>query len=307
MLINDEMMYVQWGGRKVREVAYEIMRDGYTTPDMTILANHITDGDPPGIVDWDYQQEPDSIVWCVRADGALIGLTYEKEQEVVGWHPHITEGEFESIAIIPSEGGEDEIWVSVKRGSDRFIECFEPRDFGSDKEDGFFVDCGLSYDGEPTDTVSGLTHLAGKTVSICADGGAEPSTVVPSTGIITLEREFSKIHIGLPYEWKVKPMRIEAGMTIGTSQGQIKKIDHLTFRFYRTSACSVGPDEDHQVPIIFDTLAENLFSGDKRVTFTGSSSRDGDFILTNSSPLPLTLLGIIIEVNTLERGINGSY
>ena len=53
---------------------------------MTLLAEHIT-GD--GIDDVDYAQEPESIYWAVREDGVLLGMTYQREEDVVAWHRHL--------------------------------------------------------------------------------------------------------------------------------------------------------------------------------------------------------------------------
>lgn len=391
MLINDEVLYIQRGGRKVRELVYDYRKDGYNTPDITILAEHITKGNPTslsGIKCWDYQQEPDAIVWSIRNDGVLLGLTYEKDQEVIGWHPHYTEGKFESVAIIPGDV-EDEIWLSTSRDIDevetRFIEYMVPREFGGAKEDAFFVDCGMTFDGgDPinitgatsanpvvitsvghdkstgqrvrfsslegttelndhtylivrdsddafhlhdddgvdidgtgfgaytgggtaevvANTFAGLNHLIGEEVSICADGGAEANQTVPATGIITTLPYFNKVHIGLPSDWLVQPMKLEAGATIGTSQGQLKKIDHFYLRFFETAACKIGPDEDNQKDVMFDFQDENLFSDDVRIGAQGGATREGDMVLTSDKPLPVTILAIVIEGTTFERNIN---
>ena len=78
-----------------------------------------------------FQQQRDSIIWAVTNEGELIGLTYEREQSVVGWHRHTTGGTFESVATIYGEDEEDEVWVIVKRtinGSTvRFIELWVAR------------------------------------------------------------------------------------------------------------------------------------------------------------------------------------
>lgn len=162
LLINDCCLFVQRGGKKVRELAYSYESDKYVAPDLSILAENITTGDPlslSGITCIEYQQNPDSILWAIRADGVLLGMTYERKEDVIGWHPHYTDGEFESVAIIPGTN-EDEIWVSVKRtidGSDvRYVEYFSERNFYT-KEESYFVDSGLSWDGGAAVDVTGAT------------------------------------------------------------------------------------------------------------------------------------------------------
>ena len=72
-------------------IAQQTTYGGYTyqAPDMTLLAEHITD---TGIVDVDYAQEPDSIYWAARTDGTLLGMTYHREEDVIAWHRHIFGG-----------------------------------------------------------------------------------------------------------------------------------------------------------------------------------------------------------------------
>lgn len=154
--VGEVVLYTQRAGRKIREFVYQFETDGFVSPDLTLLAEHITQ---TGIVEVEYQQEPDSIVWCVLTDGSLAALTYQREQKVVGWHKHIIGGSsdaagtasvVESIAVIPG-AEDDEVWVSVKRyvngGEVRYIELLkEGLDATASEEDAFFVDSGLTLD-----------------------------------------------------------------------------------------------------------------------------------------------------------------
>jgi len=87
--IGSAVLFVQRQQRKVREFAYRFEDDAYVAPDMTLLAEHITD---TGIIDVDYAQEPESVYWAVRTDGTLLGMTYQREEDVVAWHRHIIGG-----------------------------------------------------------------------------------------------------------------------------------------------------------------------------------------------------------------------
>ena len=100
--VADVTLFLQRGARKVREFKFvgDVNQSGYAAPDMTILAEHISQG---GITQFAYQQEPESIVWALRSDGTLLGLTYRREEEVVGWHKHIIGGEFGPATVTVSD------------------------------------------------------------------------------------------------------------------------------------------------------------------------------------------------------------
>ena len=158
VLVGDAVLYVERGGDRVREFVYTLERDRFIAPDLTVLSEHIT-GD--GIIDIAYQSRPDSVLWCVLADGDIATLTYQREQEVVGWTRHTTEGSYESITVIPGVD-EDEVWVVVNRtvnsSTVRYVEQFQPVDWGSDQADMFFVDSGLTFDGGDAVNITGATE-----------------------------------------------------------------------------------------------------------------------------------------------------
>ena len=98
--VGSSVLFVQRQKRKVREFAYRFEDDAYVAPDMTLLAEHIT-GD--GIDDVDYAQEPESIYWAVREDGVLLGMTYQREEDVVAWHRHLFGGTDQNCTITVSD------------------------------------------------------------------------------------------------------------------------------------------------------------------------------------------------------------
>jgi|TARA_Y100000310_G_scaffold27595_1_gene26224 hypothetical protein len=90
------VLFNQRATKKIRQMIFDLNVEGYVAPDLTILAEDIT-GD--GITHMAYQQEPDSIIWAVRDDGTLIGLTYQRDQQVVAWHQHPIGGYFGEATI----------------------------------------------------------------------------------------------------------------------------------------------------------------------------------------------------------------
>lgn len=307
-------IYVQRAGRKVRELAYVYEVDGFRSPDMTVLAGHVLSG---GVAQFAYQQEPHSIVWFVRNDGQLIGLTYDRDQSVIGWHRHILGGSFstgdavvESVAVIPTPTEDaDEVWLVVKRTVDgstvRYIEYITPEFDDDDTTDAFFVDCGLTYDGVAATTISGLDHLEGETLSVLADGATHPDVTV-SSGSVTLDRSASVVHLGLTYVSDIQTLRIEAGAANGTAQGKIKRINRVIVRLYKTLGLQYGPDADSLDVVSFRTSADSmgsppsLFTGDKEVNWNGGYSRDGYMYFRQDQPLPFTLLGLFPHVSTQD-------
>jgi hypothetical protein len=127
--IDDSAIYVQGRGTLVRDLK-PIGLDGYQGTDLTIYAAHLFSG--YSLVDWDYAQNPHSVVWVVRSDGVMLGLTYLREQAVWGWHRHDTDGVIENVCVIP-EGAEDAVYCVVRRtiggATVRYVERMASRYF----------------------------------------------------------------------------------------------------------------------------------------------------------------------------------
>jgi hypothetical protein len=159
-LVGKATLFVQKGGKKIRELLFYFDIDGYRSTDLTELSEHITGH---GVTDLTYQKAPQSILWAVRDDGYLLGMTYERDTQnlKVGWHKHVlggtsdaagTNAVVESISVIPSPTGiRSDLWMVVKRrvngSTKRYVEYmskfFEDTDL---QEEAHFVDCGALYD-----------------------------------------------------------------------------------------------------------------------------------------------------------------
>ena len=306
LAVGNVTLFMQRARRKMRELAYNFDVDGYIAPDMTILAEHITEG---GISQMAYQQEPNQIIWLVRGDGELVGFTYQREQQVTAWHRHIFGGAFgsgkavcESVAVIPTDDTEYEVYVIIKRtingATKRYIEVLNTFDFTETDNTTFnFLDSQLDYNGSATTTISGLSHLEGQTVSILADGATHADKVV-SSGSITLDRSATKVKVGLSYTSLLQTMRIDAGARDGTSQSKTKRIYEITIRLFESVGVEVGPDLNNLERIPFRSSANAMnqgitpFTGDKEVEFRGNYETDGFVFVRQTQPLPLTILSL---------------
>jgi len=314
--VADVTLFAQRGKRKIREFKFvgDVNTGGYSAPDMTILAEHVTEG---GLVQMAFQQEPDSVVWCIREDGTLLGLTYRREEEVVAWHKHVIGGTFnngqavvESIATLPTDTGEDELFMIVKRTinsvTKRYIEKMKVFDFGDDATTAFFVDSGLSYSGSATTTLTGLYHLEGETLQVLGNGATHPDETV-SGGGITLDYSSTKAAVGFGYDSTMQTLRIESGSVDGTSQGKPKRVHGITVRFFETVGAEVGNDSGEVDRIFFrdssmdmDT-AVPMFTGDKDIEFPGGFDDDDRVYIKQGQPLPLTVLAFYPRMNTFDK------
>jgi len=307
--VGQAGLFLQRAERKMRGLVFSSDADSYVAPDMTILAEHVTES---GIKEMAYQQEPDSVAWCVLNDGKLACMTYRREEQVVAWHRHViagTDAEVESVASIPGTQ-EDEVYFVVKRtingSTKRYVEYLRNFDFGNDVGDAFFVDCGLTYSGSATTTISGLAHLEGQSVAILADGATQTNKTV-SSGAITLDTSASKVHVGLPFTSQIKTLRVDEGSAMGSAQGKIKRISEITVLLYRSVGIKVGTTDSDLQEISFRDIGASmsapipLFTGQKTIEFVGGYDFDAQILIKQDKPLPISLLAIFQTLTVNDK------
>lgn len=387
---NTNVFYIQNNGVVMRSFEYEFESDTYIPVDRNVIADHITKG---GLTQMTFQEGRPNTIWGVRNDGQMVGMTIEESEGINGWHRQVTDGEFVSVASLPRENKDNQLWVCVKRTIDGntkyYIEYFNDtptypniRDFFTSevsKTDDFaryankmfeaqkeyiHVDSCLTYTGDlagidasasvtpaattgtsvtftasasvfnsgdvgrevwkksttgeeegravivsyvsgtevtcdivesfnntdsmaagdwylTTDSVSGLDHLEGETLTVVADGGQHPQKTV-SGGVLTLDRQVSVAHIGLGYSGYIETNSLEGGGTNGTSQTKRKSVHSVGVRFLESLFAEVG-DSYYTLEQIYERRASMkmdrpplLYTGDKKINIINRSLDDYD-------------------------------
>lgn len=189
IIIDGAAIYQQSRGSIIRDLSYDFNVDGYAGNDLTIFSAHLFD--KYTLVDWAFQQIPHSILWVVRSDGKLLGLTFVRSQQVLAWHIHDLGGNVQNVAVVP-EGNEDVVYVVVSRVIDgsvkRYIEKIDTRQV-VDIVDSKFMDANFTYDGR---------HTASDTMTL--SGGTtwaydEDITLTSSTGYFLSTDIGDEIHL----------------------------------------------------------------------------------------------------------------
>jgi hypothetical protein len=318
VLIGNTVVYVQTRNNIVRKAAFDqSVAFGLAGEDLGIYSTHLLE--QTTIVAADYAQTPDSIVWFVRSDGVLLGLTYVPEQEVGGWHRHdtmqtvgTTAASFEDVCVVP-EAGRDVPYVIVSRtiGGNvvRYLEKLETRVIRTAlfNRDVFFVDAGLSYSGAPATVFSGLGHLEGQIVAVVGDGtviydgdptGAAAATYTVTAGKITIPglTAYTDVHIGLPIRYaEIESLDIDVqGSNVRDKQKAVHGLVMLLERSVPTF--SAGPSSSALTSYaaqVWDGSATAPQTGQFELSIDATFSPYGRVFVRQPKPLPMTILGII--------------
>ena len=296
--IGNRIVHVQRSGKTVRDLGYQYDADNYNGDDLTLLATHLTEGHK--LVSSAYIQEPNSTLYYVRDDGALLSLAFIKEQNVFAWSHQKTDGKYKKVASIPN-GTNDVLYVTVERNGKTYIERFNP-----DIEAAVYMDSYITGSGSSIDA----PHLIGKTVQVLAGGTRMQDAVVPENGLVTFGQSFSDITIGLAYETRVEQPGPDIGLKEGTMQARISKINTVVLRVEKSYGGYIGctfkdKDMDELRYEDYETLETGDIVQQMPVADIGSNTKN-HICIKHDEPFPFELNAIIREVS-IDGGIVKSY
>jgi len=293
-----------------RKVLAELTRDStgrFAAEDITQVSEHVT---KKGIVSLAYQNDPDPILWFPLANGEMGGLTHQPAQEVRGVHRHRLGGEaagsdwgiVESAVVTPGLSGSDDVWLIVRRTiggiTKRYIEIMqEPFEYRA-IETAFQVDCGLSRNGAPSNTATGLSHLEGETVHVLADGRVYKGLTV-SGGSVSLPggATAQQWHVGLPQPAQAATLELDVGARDGSMIGRRKKIGKVILSLLETDTTGLkiqslirGKWEQVKLKTIVPPDGKAcLFTGNVEVPIDDSWEGQGRIRILHDNPTPCTI------------------
>lgn len=314
--VGNSVIFVQRAGRKLFEAAYSFEADGYVPGELSALAGHLLRA---GVVRMAWQQEPCRVLWCVMADGSLRGMTFMKDQQVVGFHRHIIGGDdvlVKGAACIPGPDG-TELWLLIERtidgGARRYVERLTAEFWPGEgdtypMEAAIFMDSCITYDGAAATAITDLDHLEGQTVQVMADGATHPDRVV-SGGSITLQRAASLVRVGLRADAMIRSLDIAVGAADGTAQTRKRRVHEVGLILYQSLGFDIGFYDQRREVEVMDRIETRwratpmdapppLYSGQLVKQVPNDWLNECQLVIRSSQPLPLTLVGVAPRIST---------
>lgn len=331
-LVGNSVLYPQRTGRTLQQMTFSVYTNKYMSQDLTSLSEHLFGA---GVAQMAHQPQfrNQSILWVINKAGALIGMTYDMQNEVYSWHRHISGYKesndtiqfFHSVACIDGQNQQDdEVWVVVDRPNGKMIELIDPENWEKsnespskgvaqpDMKQAVYVDSAIIALSPATNTIGGMDHLIGQNVIGLINGNLTFGPIeVNEAGEITIEgydpQSGDQVNIGLPIYYAVQGMRLDVDGRAGIIIGVTKALSKVFLRVFNSLGGKVVGTGVKQIPINYRpvslpiTEGPQLFTGQKEVVPESTQTDDPKMIVQGNDPLPLTLLAATVRV-----GITGS-
>jgi hypothetical protein len=324
---NSRGVYVDRTRQRLFELVYDIDIQDFKPVDLSIFA---PDYNEIGIQQIAVQMKPDVRIHCVRTDGTVGMLVYDRAENVMAWVDvelgGVGDWEVEDVAVLPGLI-EDQVYYTVKAfnelaGERRYLLKWSLESQAIGGLNNYMADAWLQYDSVPIDTMTGLNHLAGLEVCVWADGAYVGNGTVTQFGTpgeldltnLTLNGapsdagQSSNVIVGLQYTAQFKSSKLASIQGIGLLEH--KMVTRLGFiaENMHYQGLQYGPtfDQLYDLPMVEDgqvTPEDTIWDTyhEENFAFGGEWEVDSRVCLQGQAPKPATLLCAIAEFQSVEK------
>ena len=277
-------LFIQRAGKALREFLFSDVELSYISNNISLLSSHLLKSPSDMALRKATSTDDGDLLLIVNGqDGSLATYSILRGQNVIAPSLCTVDGTFEKVAV-----DVDTIYFVVKRtinGSTvYYVEAFND----DNTTDSNVLLIGASLPG--TTTVTGLSHLEGKTVKVIADDVMQNERVVASGQIIIDSVPTAYVEIGLDYTPEVKTLPVELKLSSGNVIAQRKRIVEATANMYLTQNLTLNGND-------FSFIAGEFYTGLKRRKPMLGYDKKGQMTFSQSEPLFFTLLGIEFKVS----------
>ena len=277
-------LFIQRAGKSLREFLFSDVELSYISNNISLLSSHLLKSPTDmALRKATSTTDGDLLILVNSTDGSIATYSILRGQNVIAPSLSTTDGEFQNVGV-----DVDQIYFVVKRtingATKYYVECFND----DNTTDSAKL---LSGGSKPTTTtVTGLSHLEGKTVKVIADDGMQSDKTV-SSGQITLDSvPTTYVEIGLNYTPTIKTLPVELKLASGNIVAQKKRIIEATALMYLSQNLSLNGND-------FTFTSGEFFTGKKRRKPMLGYNREGQMTFSQSQPLFFTLLGVEFKVS----------
>ena len=284
--VDGATMFIQRNGKQVREFIFTYTEASYVSSEVNLLAPHITNSPVAMASQTGDVDNEGNYLYVVNGDGTLGVFITNRAEKVMAWTKYTTAGDILDVAVV-----EDVVYLYVKRTiNSSTVYHVEALD------NSYYTDASIQVSQSASASVSGLGHLNGQACRVRADSSVM-ADATPSSGSITLSRTATNIEVGLNYDVTIKTMPAAIGLQSGPVSTKKRRISRVSAQLHQSSGLKINgksvPNKSFGSSVLGQ--APEAFTGIKSLPILGYS-KTAQVTVTQTDPLPLTLLGLTVEL-----------
>lgn len=270
----------------VREFVYSDISQAYNSDALTLLSQHLI-GSPTDMVS--QREAPDQVeayLYTINSAGKMPVMVSIRKEQLQGWTEYTTSGSFKNVVNVNRK-----IYVVVERTINSVTKTHLEL-----LDNDFHADASVKLtNGSPTKNWT-VGHLPNTQVVVKSGNFSLGTYTTNGSGALTLNDAVSNVEIGINYIPTMTTLPPEFTLQDGISVGQKRRIvravldlnETLDVKTKGTSVLIRRVTDDF-------SLEPQPISTRKEIYLLGWSS-EGTVTVTQDQPLPLTLNGLLLEV-----------
>lgn len=279
-------MFIQRNGKQVREFLFTYTEASYVSSEVNLLAPHIINSPVAMASQTGDVDNEGNYLFVVNGDGTMGVFITNRAEKVMAWTKYTTAGDIMDVAVV-----EDVVYLYVKRTiNSATVYHVEALD------NNHYTDASKQVTQSSSASVSGLSHLNGEACRVRADSSVMDNAT-PSGGAITLSRAATNIEVGLNFDVTIKTMPAAVTLDAGPISVKKRRISRVSAQLHQSTGLKINgkavPNKNLGANVLGQ--APETFTGIKTLPILGYS-KTAQVTVTQTDPLPLTLLGLTIEL-----------
>lgn len=286
--LDGATMFVQSNNKTVREFVYDFNQDGFQSADLTAAASHLISGPTSFDVFYGSLVRPEQYAFFVNGDGTLAVFHSIRQEGLAAWTPWVTRSgdTFDSVVVLGTK-----VFLSVLRNGTYRLEQLE-----LDSE--VYTDCTKAMtSGSATTTWALGAVYASQVVHVTSNDYYLGAFTANGSGTITIGNAVTSIKAGYNYSWEVIPNTPDKEIITGPLTGVPRRVVAVTVHVLDTLNMTVDGRNVVGYSVGDDLSVAPPRASKKYRKFLLGYGRDPVVVFSQSAPLPVTLLGVNMEVS----------
>jgi len=269
----------------IREFIFSDLSQAYNSDSITLLSEHII-GIP---LDIEAQRESsdqmEGYLYLVNSEGYMPVFMSIRKEKVQGWVRYETNGSFKNITNVNRQ-----IYTVVQRTINNAtvtsLELFQ---------NDHYTDMAKQLSGSSSTTWT-VSHLPNTLVQVRSGNYSLGTFTTNGSGVVTLDQAVTSVEIGLAYTPEITTLPPEMQLPDGVSVGQKRRIVRAVLDLVSTLNVKAGGTRILLRNVTDDFSQEPTALTQRKEVYLLGWSKEGRVTITQEEPLPMTLNGILLEV-----------
>ena len=270
----------------VREFVFSDISQAYNADALTLLSPHIIGTPLEMVAQREAQDQVEAYLYLVNDDGKMPVFMSIRKEQLQGWCEWSTTGEFKNIVNVNRR-----IYAVVEREINSVTKTFLEL-----LDNDYHTDAASKQTNATATTDWTVAHLPSTEVVVKSGNYSLGTYTTDSSGDLTLTDAVDEVEIGLNYTPELTTLPPEFQLQDGISVGQKRRVVRVVLDLNESLNVKTRGTSILIRRVTDDFSLEPTAVTERKEVYLLGWGKEGTVTITQDQPLPLTINGLLLEV-----------